>query len=212
LIGDEFHWGFYDLFCERCGQRFLPKEAVCGRCRVAPTRHWLQLTGLATLAIAIGCNSFSALFLLPRLAAGRSVWPLRYWMQVNDAVSFYGWVVAAVTLLLWSFWARRGYSLQKGEWPARILLLLLLLAGVATMPLPWRPAGPTPHIHAVLHNHPGLGPGLAWGLIALALSAMCADSEVRDSLLGHGRALSVVSLAMLLSVVAIALAGWSITN
>lgn len=200
------------MFCERCGQQFLPKESFCGRCRVVPTRYWLQLVGLAILATAIVSNCLSALSLIPRLAGGQQSWPFHYWVRLNDVMSSYGWVLAAVAVLAWSFLMRRGYRVQTREWSARLLLLLLLLAGFAAAPLPWRPAGPTPHVHAVLHSHPGLGPGLAWGLIALVVVPLCLDGETRDSLLGHGRVLSVVSLGMLLLVVAITLAGLSVIS
>ncbi len=196
------------MFCERCGQQFLPQESFCARCRVAPTRYWLQLFGLATLAIAIASNCFSTLSLTPRLAAERQSWLFHVWIRFNEVAPSCGWVVAAVGLLVWSFLFRRGRRIEKPEWWARLLLLLLLLGGVATAPFPWRPAGPTPHIHALLQSHPGLGPALAWALVALAVGPLCLNSETRDSLLGHGRVLSAVSLGMLLLVMAIALAGW----
>ncbi|MFY9529981.1 MAG: hypothetical protein WBC04_24740 [Candidatus Acidiferrales bacterium] len=179
---------------------------------MVPTRYWLQLVGLVILAIAIVSNCLSALSLIPRLTGGQQSWPFHYWLRFNDVMSSYGWVGAAVGVLVWSFLIRRGYRVQKREWSARLLLLLLLLAGFAAAPLPWRPAGPTPHVHAVLQSHPGLGPGLAWGLIALVVIPLCLDAETRDSLLGHGRILSVVSLGMLLLVVAITLAGLSVIS
>jgi hypothetical protein len=200
------------LFCERCGQRFMPNESVCARCRLAPTRQWLQLAGLVTLTIAFLSNSFWALSLLPRLAAGPQHAQFRAWLRFDDAVSSYGWVFVALGLLVWSFWARRGLLVQKREWLARCSLVLLLVGGVVSTRLEWIPGNFATGIRIAIHDHPGLGTSLAWGLIVLVVVPLCLSSETRDSLLGHGRILSLVSFGVLLSIMALTLSGWSITH
>lgn len=199
------------MFCERCGQQFLPHESVCTRCREAPTRQWLQLIGLAMLAITVVFNSFSAATLFPRLAAsGAQSWQFHVWFQLDDLFSEYGWIAAAVAVLVWSFWGRRGYQLRKREWLARVLLILLLLvAGIGALPLPKKFLGRAAEIRSTLQNSPGLGPTLAWVPIVLVVGILCLNNETRDSLLGHGRVLSLVSLCLLCLMLALATMGWS---
>lgn len=199
------------MFCERCGQQFLPGESVCTRCRVPPTRHLLQLLSLVILTVAVAWNSLLSLLFLPRLAAGQDAQLFRTWLRLNYLASLYGWVLIALAVLVWSYWARRGCQLQKKEWVARLFLILLLLAGILTSPGSWLPATLTSHIRllVLIHNSPGMGPILAWGTIVLVLGILSMDSETRDALLGQGRALGWVSLASLLFVLVLTTLGWS---
>jgi hypothetical protein len=41
---------------------------------------------------------------------------------------------------------------------------------------------------------------LPWGMVGLAAAMLCINAQTRDSLLGHGRILSAVSLAILAAV------------
>lgn len=186
------------MFCDACGQQFMPHESVCTRCRVAPTRHLLQLLGLVILSVAIAWNSLLALFFLPRLAADHHSRIFRMWLHFSEKVSAFGWTAVALGLLGWSFWARRGYQLHLREWLARVLLILLLFAGILAAPIRWMPEGLASPVRTPLHQFPGMGPVAAWGMIILVAGILSANSETRDALLGHGRALSLVSLASLL--------------
>lgn len=51
---------------------------------------------------------------------------------------------------------------------------------------------------------------LAWGVVVLVTILLCANSETRDALLGHGKVLSLVSLGVLLLLLAMTIVGWSI--
>jgi hypothetical protein len=46
--------------------------------------------------------------------------------------------------------------------------------------------------------------------VVIVIAALCINSETRDSLLGHGKVLSLVSLGVLLLILGMTIAGWSI--
>ena len=52
---------------------------------------------------------------------------------------------------------------------------------------------------------------LAWGVVLVVTVLLCINAESRDYLLGHGKALSVVSVGLLLLVLTMTVVGWSIT-
>jgi hypothetical protein len=62
----------------------------------------------------------------------------------------------------------------------------------------------------LIGKHPGVPILLAWGVVLLVTALLCINAESRDYLLGHGKALSVVSLSLLLLVLTLTLVGWSI--
>ena len=197
------------MFCESCGQQFYGQESVCSYCGATVTRYWLQLVSLAILVIALGSNSLVAFQLLPRLVAGRQPSLLfRTWMWFNEKLFFYGWVAVTLALLTWAFWPRERHGLPKRVRAARWFLVLLLLAGIAVLLLPWIPAGVASDVRTVLESHPGLASTLAWGFIALVVGLLCLNAETRNALLGTGRALSLVSLGLLLLVLVMILLGW----
>jgi hypothetical protein len=47
-------------------------------------------------------------------------------------------------------------------------------------------------------------------VVVFVIALLCINAETRDSLLGHGKVLSLVSLGVLLLLVALTIAGWSI--
>ena len=55
------------MYCEHCGLQIMPQRPVCTRCGVSPTYHWVQLTGLLVLLLALVLNALVAWFLLARL-------------------------------------------------------------------------------------------------------------------------------------------------
>jgi divalent metal cation (Fe/Co/Zn/Cd) transporter len=63
----------------------------------------------------------------------------------------------------------------------------------------------------MIGRHPGVPALLAWGVVVLVAVLVCIESESRDYLLGHGKMLSLFSLAMLLLVLTMTVVGWSIT-
>jgi len=202
------------MFCERCGLNFLPRQSMCTRCGAAATRHWLQLIGLATLFLAFACNSLVAWFLLPRHVsghAGQSVF--RAWFWVDDKIALYGWVPVAIGLLVWDFLVLRGSRRPKVRgWVTRKLLTFSLVAGVTPFIPSWVPAGqPSQNFFSMIRSHPGMPLALAWGVLVLVISLVCMEAETRDSLLGQGKVLSVVGLAVLFLLLGMTIWGWSIT-
>ncbi len=201
------------LFCERCGQHFKPKQSVCTRCGVAASRYWLQLVSLVALLVAVSCNLLVAWLLLPRLVTGHPVGRVfRAWLWLDERASLYGWVLVAVGLLAWDYFIWRASKPKVKRWVTRKLLTFVLVAGIAPILPWWVPAGQPPEgFSATIRQYPGLSSTLAWGAVAFAASLLCINAETRDSLLGHGRVLSLVSLGALLMVSAMTLVGWSIT-
>jgi hypothetical protein len=195
------------VFCEHCGLQFWPQESVCTRCGVTSTRHWLQLMSLMSLTVAAACNSLVALTLLPRLVTGHPPHLLfRAWSSFNHHASSYGWIPIALGLFAWNLRAPRGSKSKV------MVSALVLLAGVAPVVSWCLPAGQrSAGILAAIDKNPGLPSAAAWGIIALVFGVLCLKPETRDSLLGHGRTLSLLSLGLLLLVLVLTLVGWSAT-
>ena len=202
------------MFCERCGLNFLPRQSVCTRCGDVATRHWLQLMSLSTLMVAVAANALLACFLLPRRMqghAGHSATALfRGWCWTNDKIALYGWVPVVVGLLAWDFfvWQASGTRLKVKRWVTRKMLTFALLASVAPFVPAWLPAGqPSPNFMMAMRTHPGVPSALAWGVVLVVVTLLCVNGETRDSLLGHGKVLSLVSLAIILLLMGLTIAG-----
>jgi hypothetical protein len=200
------------VFCERCGLGFLPKQSVCSRCNVAATRHWFQLMSLLTLLIAVMCNALVGALLLPRLASVRHPhYFFRAWLWFDDKAALYGWIPIVLSLLAWDYLVWRAARPKIKGWFTRKLLTFSLAAAVAPMLPWWVPAGQPPgEFLTLIGKHPGVPILLAWGVVLLVTALLCINAESRDYLLGHGKALSVVSLSLLLLVLTLTLVGWSI--
>ena len=201
------------MYCDRCGLDFLPKQSVCTRCKTVPTRYWFQLMGLVTVLVAVLCNSILGLFLLPRLAqAHHARFLFRGWYWFDQKLALYGWVPLAIALLAWDYFVWKEARPKVKGWFTRKLLTFSLAAGVAPMIPWWIPAGqPSGEFLSMLSRHPGLPALLAWGVVLLVTILLCVDRDSRDYLLGHGRALSVVSTCMLFLVLTLTIVGWSLT-
>src|SRR6266851_2794722 len=61
-------------------------------------------------------------------------------------------------------------------------------------------------------KYPGVPFLLAWGVGVFVVVLLCVHAESRDYLLGHGKALSVVSVGLLLLVLTMIVVGWSVTS
>lgn len=201
------------MFCDRCGSNFLPKQSVCGRCHVAATRHWFQLMSLATLLVAVLCNALVGLLLLPRLAAGgHSRLVFRAWLWFDHKSALYGWVPIAVALLAWDYFVWNEAKPKVKGWFTRKLLTFSLAAGLAPMLPWWVPAGQPPgQFLEMIGKYPGVPALLAWGVVLVVIVLLCVNAESRDYLLGHGKALSMVSLGLLLLVLTMTVVCWSVT-
>jgi hypothetical protein len=201
------------LFCERCGLNFGPKESLCTRCHVVATRHWFQLMSLVTLLVAVVCNSLIGLLLLPRLAEGRhSRFLFRAWLWFDYKAALYGWVPIAIALLVWDHFVWKATKPKVKGWFTRKLLTFSLAAGIAPMLPWWIPAGQPPgQFLAMIGKYPGVPALLAWGVVLVVAVLLCHNAESRDYLLGHGKALSMVSLGLLLLVLTMIVVSWSVT-
>jgi hypothetical protein len=202
------------VFCERCGLAFEPKQSLCGRCKVAATRHWFQLMSLITLLVAAVCNAAVGLLLLPRLVQGRHSHTLfRAWLWFDQKAALYGWIPLVLSLLAWDYLVWKAARPKIKGWFTRKLLTFSLAAAVAPMLPWWIPAGQPPgEFLALIGKYPGVPCLLAWGAVVVVVVLLCINGETRDRLLGHGKALSLISVALLLLVLTLSLVGWSVTS
>jgi hypothetical protein len=206
------------LYCENCGLQFLPVQSVCTRCGITSTRHWFQFISLITLGIAAAGNAAIGVLLLPRLLANsrriaylRQDFPLRAWMWTDVKAALYGWVPLAIGLLAWDYFFRHEPAAVMSEklkdWLVRGLLVLAIATGLAPLVPSWlRPpaavlvtAAKFPRM-PVLASVSGFSWLLPWSLVAAAAALLCVNAQTRDSLLGHGRILSALSVAALSAV------------
>jgi hypothetical protein len=206
------------VYCEHCGLKILPERPVCTRCGEAPTRQWVQLMSLVVLLLAIVGNSLAGWFLLPRLAAAHpSRFFFRAWLWTDQESALYGWMPLAAALLLWEFFVwrkiRKAKTVPKIKgWVSRKMLMFALGVGFAPMVPWWIPANqPSDKVVAALSQHPGLPSVISWSAVLIVAAILCIRGETRDQLLGHGKALSLVSLGALTVVLTLTLVGWSLT-
>ena len=201
------------MFCDRCGLNFLPKQSLCTRCNVVATRHWFQLMSLTTLLVALLCNALVGLLLLPRLVEARhSPFVFRAWLWLDYKAALYGWVPIAAALLAWDFLVWKAAKPKVKGWFTRKLLTFSLAAGIAPMLPWWVPAGQPPgQFLAMIGKYPGVPTLLAWAVVLVVAVLLCINAESRDYLLGHGKALSIVSLGLLLLVLTMTVVCWSVT-
>lgn len=201
------------MYCEHCGLQILPKRPVCTRCGASPTHHWFQLMSLVTLTVAVICNSAVGWFVLPRLAAGpHPKFLFRAWLWTSQNGSLYGWVPLALGLLAWDYFVWKTDRPRIRGWVTRKMLIFVLATGIAPMIPWWIPAGqPSDRFLSTLARYPGLPSLFSWGLVLSVALLLCLSSETRDLLLGRGRALSLVSLGVLIALLALTVVGWSLT-
>jgi len=217
------------LFCDHCGLQFFPGQSLCSRCHVTSTRHCFQLMSLATLLIAAACNSL-AFLLLPLLAGhparlglapARSHAPtlkisaIHTWLWVDGKASLYGWAPLALSLLAWDYFAwpesRPTLTERIKRWAVRALLIFAFVAESFPFFPRWiRPPAALLVTAAKLPRFPvsfppGLSAAVPWAMVGFAAALLCINADTRDSLLGHGRVLSAVSLGVLLTVLTLTL-------
>jgi hypothetical protein len=211
------------LFCENCGLQFFPRQSVCTRCDATCTRHWLQLTSLATLLIAVACNSLASLFLPASAIAhaatsnrGSNFAPslkasaIAVWLWMDGKASLYGWAPLALALLIWDYfvWPEWRPALKERikRWVIRALLVSAFLTQIVPLFPHWiRPPAGLLVMAAKLPRFPvpmlpEFSAAIPWAIVSLAAALLCMNAETRDSLLGRGRALSAISLGVLLTV------------
>jgi len=216
------------LFCENCGLQFFPRQSVCTRCDATCTRHWLQLTSLATLLIAVVCNSLASMS-LPASAIAHSATSnhasgfapslkasaIAIWLWIDGKASLYGWAPLALALLTWDYFAwpewRPAWKERIKRWVIRSLLVSAFLVRMVPLFPRWiRPPTGLLVTAAKLPRFPipmlpSFSAAVPWAIVASAVTLLCMNAETRDSLLGRGRALSAISLGVLLMVLAFTL-------
>lgn len=216
------------MFCENCGLQFFPNQSVCTRCEATCTRHWLQLTSLTTLLIAALCNSFAAMYLPgsrvarsaalkhgPVFAPALKSSAIAVWLWIDGSASLYGWAPLALALLAWDYfaWPESRPSLKERikRWVVRSLLASAFLVRIVPLFPRWfRPPAALLSFAAKLPRlpmpaYPAFSSAAPWAMVTLAAALLCMNAETRDSLLGRGRALSAISLGVLLTVLALSL-------
>ena len=211
------------MFCENCGLQFFPRQSVCTRCDATCTRHWLQLTSLATLLIAVVCNSLASMFSPASalahsatsnhgsgFAPGLKASAIAVWLWIDGKASLYGWAPLALALLTWDYFA---WPESRPAWKERIKRLVirsLLVSAFLVRMIPLFPRWIRPPAGLLVTAAklprfpipmlPSFSAAVPWAIVALAATLLCMNAETRDSLLGRGRALSVASLGVLLTV------------
>jgi len=180
--------------------------------------EWIQLFGLAVLLLATLGNSVAGMFLLPKLSATHSSdLFFRGWLWADRESSLYGWMPLAVALLLWEFlvWRkiRKAKPVTKIKgWVSRKILTFVLAAGFAPILPWWIPANqPSDKALAAISQYPGLPCAISWGGVLIVAVALCVKAETRDSLLGKGKTLALVSLGALTLFLTLTLFGWSLS-
>lgn len=183
-----------------------------------PTRQWLQLISLTTLFVAVACNSVVGWFLLPHGAhTHRAKVLFRVWFWLDEKGSMYGWMPIILGLLAWDHFIYRRTKLKGPKpkikrWITRKVLTFVVAAAAAPLLPWWIPAGQPPaQFLSLISKHPGLPSLLAWVSVVVVLSFLCVNVRTRDSLLGQGRVLSLVSVGFLFIVFVMTLIGWSLS-
>jgi hypothetical protein len=203
------------VFCENCGLQFFPNQSVCTRCGATSTRHCFQLTSLATLLLALACNCLAFVLFVSRRVAplhvrGRFVYLRLYavhaWLWMDAKAALYGWAPLAVTLLIWDYFAwpesRPILKERIKRWAMRVLLVFALASQIFPFfPRSFRARAallvsaklpPLP-----ISFPPAFSSLLPWLLVSISAILLCIEADTRDSLLGRGRVLGLISLVVL---------------
>src|SRR4029077_3608253 len=98
-----------------------------------------------------------------------------------------------------------GYSLETGV-RVGIGFVVILLIGAAARPtfprMGWIWAE---RLRTSLDSHPERGIVVGWAVVALALVSICCNCESRDRLLGRGKGLALLALAVLCTILGLSL-------
>ncbi len=192
------------IHCEECGLR-MNGQSICSACRTSPTRLWLQFVSLATLGVL---TAYNCIFVLNFLRAGvPRAYVASVWLNVSEFASLHGWIPLGVYLPAWAYYWRKkyGYSLETGQRAGIGVVVILLIGAVARPIFPRMGWIWTERLRTSLGSHPELGTVVGWAVVALALVSICCNCESRDRLLGRGKGLALLSLAVLCIILALSL-------
>jgi hypothetical protein len=192
------------IHCEECGL-LMNGQSLCSGCRASPTRLWLQFVSLGTLGVLTAYNYIFVLNFLP--TRGPREYVAAVWLNVSEFAWLYGWIVLGVYLPAWAYYSRKryGYSLQTGVRVGIGFVVILLIGAVARPIFPRMGWTWAERLRTSLDSHPELGIIVGWAVVALALVSICCNCESRDRLLGRGKGLALVALAVLYIILAFSL-------
>jgi hypothetical protein len=192
------------IHCEVCGQR-MNGQSTCSRCHASPTRLWLQFISLGTLGVLTAYNYIFVLNFLPPRVPREYV--ARGWLNVSEFAWLYGWIVLGVYLPAWAYYWRKkyGYRLETGVRVGIGLVVILLIGAVSRPILPWMGWNWAERLGISLDSHPELGIVVGWAVVALALVSICCNCESRGRLLGRGKGLALLAMAVLCIILALSL-------
>lgn len=192
------------IHCEECGLR-MNGQSICSRCRASPTRLWLQFVSLGALGVLTAYNYIFVLNFLSTLALrGHAA---SVWLNVSEFTWLYGWIVLGIYLPAWAYYGRRkyGYTLEPGVRIGIGIVVILLIGAVARPLFPWMGWTWAARVGTSLDSHPELRIVVGWAVVALALVSICWNCESRDRLLGRGKGLALLALAVLFIILALSL-------
>jgi len=192
------------IHCEECGLR-MNGQSICPRCRVSPTRLWLQFVSLGTLGVLTAYNYIFVLNFLPTRVPREYV--ARAWLNVSEFAWLYGWIVLGVYLPAWAcYWRKKyGYGSETGVRVGIGFVVILLIGAVARPVFPRMGWTWAERLRTSLDSHPELGIVVGWAVVALALVSICCNCDSRDRLLGRGKGLALLTLAVLCIILALTL-------
>jgi hypothetical protein len=192
------------IHCEECGLR-MNGQSICSGCRASPTRSWLQFVSLGTLCVLTAYNYIFVLNFLPTRVPREYV--ASVWLNVSEFAWLYGWIVLAVYLPAWAYYWRKkyGYSLEIGVWVGIGFVVILLIGAVARPIFPRMGWTWAERLQTSLDSHPELGIVVGWAVVALALVSICCNCESRGRLLGRGKGLALLALAVLCIILGLSL-------
>jgi hypothetical protein len=192
------------IHCEECGLR-MNGQSICSACRTSPTRLWLQFVSLGTLGVLTAYNYIFVLNFLPTRV------PREYlasvWLNVSEFAWRYGWIALGVYLPAWAYYSPKKYrySLETGVRVGIGFVVILLIGAVARPIFPRMGWIWAERLRTSLDSHPELGIVVGWAVVALALVSICCNCESRDRLLGSGKGLALLALAVLCIILAFSL-------
>ena len=192
------------IHCEECGLR-MNGQSICSRCRASPTRLWLQFVSLGTLGVLTAYNYIFVLNFLPTRVPRE--YAARVWLNVSEFAWHYGWIVLGVYLPAWAYYWRKkySYSLESGVRVGIGFVVILLIGAVALHIFPRMGWTWAESLRTTLDSHPVLGIVAGWAVVALALVSICCNCESRDRLLGRGKGLALLAIAVLCIILAFSL-------
>jgi len=131
----------------------------------------------------------------------------RVWLGVSDFAWLYGWIILGVYLPAWAYYGRKkyGYSLETGVRVGIGFVVILLIGAVARPIFPRMGWTWAERLGTSLDSHPELGIVVGWAVVALALVSICWNCESRDRLLGRGKGLALLALAVLCIILGLSL-------